>query len=149
MTLVNESEAKFWIHNKAPFDISIDEILKNGYHGFVYIITNVLNGRSYIGKKGFLFSKTKTVKGKKKRIKVESDWKSYYGSNSELQEDVIKQGKENFIREILHLCKTKSECSYREAKEQFDRGVLMSDKYYNSWIMVRVHKKHIKFELSC
>ena len=57
-------------------------------YGFVYLITNLENNRKYIGKKLFWFSKTKQVKGKKKRIKVPSDWQTYYGSSDELQKDV-------------------------------------------------------------
>lgn len=113
------------------------------YIGFVYLITNLTNNRKYIGKKNFYFSKTKQVKGKKKKFKVESDWKEYYGSNKELQTDVETLGPDNFKREILKLCKTKAEFSYYEAKYQFDNNVLISDEYYNSWIMCRIHKKHL------
>ena len=80
----------------------------------------------------------------KKKMKVSSDWKTYFGSNEELKGEVSKQGKENFTRIILHLCKSKGECGYLEAKEQFTKGVLESDNYYNTWIMVRVRKSHIK-----
>jgi len=84
------------------------------------------------------------VKGKKKKFKVISDWLSYYGSNTELQNDVQVHGKESFKREIIHLCKSKGECGYLEAKEQFDRCVLESQDYYNAWIMVKVRKTHIR-----
>jgi uncharacterized protein YycO len=120
-----------------------EELIGDSY-GFVYQITNLLTGRKYIGKKLFYFSKTKQVKGKKKKIKVPSDWKTYYGSSDELLKDVTASGEINFGREILHLCKTKGECSYLEAREQFDHRVMESDDYYNSWIMVRVRKTHIK-----
>ena len=104
----------------------------------------MVNGRQYIGKKFFYTSKTKQVKGKKKRFKISSDWQTYYGSSDILQKDVIIHGQANFKREILHLCKTKGECGYLEAKEQFVNGALETDDYYNSWIMVRVRKSHIK-----
>jgi len=120
-----------------------EEMIGDNY-GFVYQIVNEFSGKKYIGKKFFYSSKTKQVKGKKKRYKVSSDWKTYYGSNSVLNEDVTTIGVEKFTREILHLCKTKGECGYLEAKEQFVRGALESDLYYNSWIMVRVRKSHIK-----
>ena len=128
-----------WFYNGEYFD-TVGE-----YVGFVYIITNQLTNRKYIGKKNFYFSKTKQVKGKKKRFKVDSDWQTYYGSNKELAADVEKLGKENFKREILRLCKSKGEFSYFEAKYQFDYNVLESEEYYNSWIMCRVHKKHLTF----
>jgi len=114
------------------------------YYGFVYCITNLANDRKYIGKKFFYSSKTKQVKGKKKRYKVFSDWQTYYGSNEELKKDVIMHGQEQFKREIIYLCKSKGECGYLEAKEQFTKCALEGDEYYNSWIMVRVRKSHIK-----
>jgi len=112
-------------------------------YGFVYLITNEIDQKKYVGKKLFWSSKTKTVKKKKKRFKVESDWADYYGSNKELQEDVERLGADNFKREILRLCRSKGECSYYEAKLQFEKDVLTSDEYYNSWIMVKVHKNHL------
>jgi hypothetical protein len=129
-----------WTYNNLDFteDLIGDNI------GFVYEITNITNKRKYIGKKFFYFAKTKQVKGKKKRFKVPSDWQTYYGSNTELKNDVIMLGEENFSREILHLCKSKGECGYLEAKEQFNRCVMESEDYYNTWIMVRVRKSHIK-----
>ena len=120
--------------------------------GFVYLITNQLSGRMYIGKKLAKFSKTtyKTVKlkngsKKKKKIrsKIDSDWRDYYGSSPELTKDIVALGTENFRREILFYCKSKSECSYIEAREQFSRRVLESNDYYNGHIQVRVHGSHI------
>jgi len=114
--------------------------------GFVYIITNTTNDRQYIGKKLAKFSRTKPpLKGKKnkRRTKVESDWKDYYGSSDELNEDIVQLGKDNFKREILFYCYSKSELSYIEAREQFNYKVLESDKYYNGHIRVRVHGKGI------
>jgi Putative endonuclease segE, GIY-YIG domain len=122
------------------------------YIGFVYLITNKLTGRKYIGKKLAKFSKTsyKTVtlkNGKKKRkkirSKIDSDWRDYYGSSDLLNKDIKQLGKENFTREILFYCKTKAECSYVEAREQFSRRVLESTDYYNGHIQVRVHGSHI------
>jgi len=120
--------------------------------GFVYLITNVISGRKYIGKKLAKFSKTsvKTVtlkngtkKKKKIRSKVDSDWREYYGSSPNLQKDIDTLGTENFKREILYYCNSKAQCSYIEAREQFSRKVLESDDYYNGHIQVRVHGSHI------
>lgn len=128
--------------NGKPFELG--ELTHKEIYGFVYLITNTENGKQYIGKKFFWSSRTKSVKGKKKRLKVESDWKNYYGSNKTLVEEVSTKGTDLYTREILHLCKTKGECNYLEAKEQFARNVLIGEEYYNDWIMVKVHRSHIK-----
>jgi hypothetical protein len=121
--------------------------------GFVYLITNLVSGRKYIGKKLAKFSKTtyKVVKlkngnKKKKKIrsKIDSDWQTYYGSNDELNKDIQTLGQDNFKREILYYCNSKAQCSYIEAREQFRHQVLESDAYYNGQISVRVHGSHIK-----
>lgn len=90
-----------------------------------------------------MLPKTKTRK-RRKKVLVESDWRTYYGSNNHLNEDVEKQGAEMFHREILHMCKTKGECSYLEAKEQFDREVLLTDDYYNGIIQIRLGGNAVK-----
>ena len=128
------------------------ETLPEDCVGFIYFITNNISGRKYIGKKLAKFAKTSykvvklkngTKKKKKIRSKVDSDWQEYYGSNLELNADVLKLGKENFSREILFYCKSKSECSYIEAREQFNHKVLESNDWYNGHIQVRVHGSHI------
>ena len=111
--------------------------------GFVYMITHLKTGRKYIGKKFFTKSKTKQVKGKKKRSRVSSDWMTYWGSNKKLQEEVKENGVDQYIREILHLCKTRSECSYWETWEIFSRHALMHESYYNEWVSCRIRKDHL------
>jgi hypothetical protein len=128
------------------------EVLPEDCVGFVYLITNTISGRKYIGKKLAKFSKTtyKTVKlkngtKKKKKIrsKIDSDWQDYWGSSPNLQADIDTLGTDKFTREILYYCTSKAECSYVEAREQFTRKVLESDEYYNGHIQVRVHGSHI------
>ena len=135
-----------WIYNGRPFQPP-ENFSPEDYYGFVYIITNRATGRMYVGKKFFWKSKTLPITKKRKRrqrLKVESDWKTYFGSNKHLQEEVQIQGEEVYYREILHLCKTKGECAYMETKEQFDREVLLSDKYYNGIINCRIGSKSVK-----
>ena len=121
---------------------------KIGDHvGFVYLILDKSNGKKYIGKKLF-HSKKKLppLKGKtrKRTVVKESDWKDYFGSSEQVKALVEEHGRDNFYREILHLCKTKGEMSYLELKEQMDREVLLSDDYYNNIIQVRIHGSHVK-----
>lgn len=126
--------------NKAVNDMPDDVV------GFVYEITNTVDGRKYIGKKLARFKRSRPpLKGRKnkRRYNVDSDWKEYYGSSDELTADVNKLGKDKFKREILFFCRSKAELSYIEAREQFARKVLESNDYYNGHIRVRVHGKGI------
>jgi hypothetical protein len=135
------------------YDNQIVTELPENCVGFVYLITNTLTGRMYIGKKLAKFSKTTTrtvklkngtKKKKKIRSKIDSDWPTYYGSSPELTKDVTQLGTEKFRRDILFYCVSKAEMSYVEAREQFSRRVLESNDYYNGHIQVRVHGSHIK-----
>ena len=120
--------------------------------GFVYLITNLANNKKYIGKKLARFKVTKPpLKGRKnkRRSTKESDWKTYWGSSDHLNADVASLGEENFTREILHYCQSRGMLSYLEAKEQFDREVLLTDEYYNGIINVRVGSSKILQEHLC
>lgn len=131
-----------WYYNEKPFTEAPKE-----YHGFVYCITDLRNGKKYIGKKFFWKPKVlPPLKGKKnkRRSIVESDWQKYYGSNLEVKQLVEEYGPDNFKREILEFCATKGECSYMEAKLQFENDVLLRDDYYNEFIGCKIHSAHIK-----
>jgi hypothetical protein len=129
-----------WLYESKP----IDENSLEPYVGFVYCITNTVDNKKYIGKKLLKFKKSKTIKGKKKKFLIESDWKTYWGSNKQLHLDIEELGEEAFKREILKLCTSKGDCNYTEAKFQFENSVLETEKYYNDAIMVRVHRSHLK-----
>lgn len=129
-----------WLYNGRQ----VDESDLEGHIGFVYVIENKVDNRKYIGKKLLKFRRSKKVKGRNKKFLIDSDWKTYWGSNKSLQEDVREIGETGFKREILRLCVTRGEMSYYEAKYQFELGVLESDRWYNDAIMVKVHRSHIK-----
>lgn len=130
-----------WYYNDKVFDKTPEE-----YQGFVYMITNLSNNKKYVGKKFFWKPKTlPKTKTRKRRVKtrVESDWMSYYGSSVEVKQLVEENGSQSFKREILMLCKTKGECSYYEAKKQFEYDVLLNDEFYNEFIGCKIHSKHL------
>lgn len=128
-----------WLYNDKELT---DEDIK-GHYGFIYQIDNLIDGRSYIGRKYFTKAGTKQVKGKKRKTRKESDWKDYYGSSPRLLEDIEKLGRDNFKRSIIRLCKTRGETNYWEAKLQFKFEVLESDKYYNDNILVKFTRRNI------
>ena len=130
-----------WFYNNEP----INEIDLKQFPAFVYKITNLLDGRFYIGYKQTSFAKSKQVKGKKKRYQAESDWRDYWSSSEELKADVERLGADKFKREILYFCKSKSMASYLELREQIDRRVMENpDTNYNRMINARVSFNHIK-----
>ena len=133
-----------WTYN----NVVITELPKD-CEGFVYVITNLINNKKYVGKKLARFKTTKPpLKGKKNKRRgfKESDWRDYWGSSDHLNADVLTLGSDKFTREILHYCPSKGVLSYMEAKEQFDRRVLETDEYYNGIINVRVGSSKILTE---
>jgi hypothetical protein len=135
-----------WTFNGVTF--SSDDAkakIEEGFIGFIYLISDKSNGKMYVGKK-LLVGKRRLppLKGKtRKRVKiVESDWKTYHGSSELLQEEAKKRPCD-FFREILFFAKSKGELSYLEAKEQFDREVLLRDEYYNNFIGCKIHGAHV------
>ncbi len=133
-----------WIFEDKLFDP--EESFLEDYQGFVYIITELTTDKKYIGKKFFWKPKTLPVtKTRKRKVKTRaiSDWKKYYGSSQEVKTLVEEKGAENFKREILKLCRTKGECSYYEAKLQFEYDVLLREDFYNAFIGCKIHAKHL------
>lgn len=130
-----------WYMNDIEFTDAPDDI-----EGFVYVITDKRNDKKYVGKKKFWsVTRKPPLKGKtrKRVVRKESDWMKYYGSSELVNQLLVEHGEDNFYREIIHLCKTKGEMSYLEAKEQFDRNVLLNDEYYNEFIGCKIHSKHV------
>ena len=133
-----------WTYNGEPV-----HDLPETCEGFVYLITNLTNDKKYVGKKLARFKVTKPpLKGKKnkRRSTKESDWRTYWGSSDWLIEDVKELGEDQFTREILYYCQSRGMLSYLEAKEQFDREVLLTDEYYNGIINVRIGSSKVLLE---
>jgi len=130
-----------WRYSGEIFDS--DDI--KDYYGFVYLIECLENDRKYLGRK--YFWSFRTPKGKKRKVKNESDWKNYYGSCPELKEDIKKLGKNKFQRTILSLHKTLGKTNYEETRLLFLNNVLTEaledgcPKYYNSQILSRYYRK--------
>jgi hypothetical protein len=117
------------------------------YYGFIYRITNTVNGFDYVGRKYFkTIKKRPPLKGKKnkRRETVETDWKDYWGSSARLVEDMARLGKDKFTREIIHLCKSRGETNYMEAYYQFKEGVLLKENNYNGIIQIKLGKGSVK-----
>jgi hypothetical protein len=132
-----------WTYNGVPFES--EDI--NEYYGFIYRITNTVNGHDYVGRKYFkTIKKRPPLKGKKnkRRETVETDWKDYWGSSARLVEDMARLGKDKFTREIIHLCKSRGETNYMEAYYQFKEGVLLKENNYNGIIQIKLGKGSVK-----
>ena len=130
-----------WYYNDEVFNETPED-----YQGFVYEIMELDTGCRYIVKKNFWKPKTLPItKSRKRRVRTrtESDWKSYFGSSEKVNSLVESKGEKEFKRVILRLCKTKGEMSYFEAKLQFEKDVLLNDKYYNEFIGCKIHAKHL------
>ena len=134
-----------WLYNDKPFEDTPEE-----YQGFVYQITELDTGKKYIGKKFFWKPKILPInKTRKRRVRTrtESDWRTYYGSSKEVQLLVEDKGFDNYKTEILHLCKTKGECSYSELYHQMINHVLLKDEYYNEFVGAKIHSKHLSKDM--
>ena len=140
-----------WLYEGREWEVIEEDFVPEKMYGFVYEITNLFNGKKYIGKKFFWSQKTLPItktRKRRKKLKVESDWKDYYGSSKHLSLDVQQMGKEAFHRQILRICKTKGECAYFESKYQFEKDVLLDDKYYNGIINCRIGAPSVKHLIS-
>lgn len=129
-----------WIHLLEGYALESEGV--QNYYGMVYLLINKETKRKYIGKKFFWSKVTRSVKGKKKKVLVESDWKKYYGSNKQLKEE-LANGAE-FERYVVHLCETKTECAYWEMDYQIRCEALLTEEYYNQFIGGKINGKWLK-----
>lgn len=143
-----------WLYKDQVIN-DISEFPENTY-GFIYKITRTSDGKFYVGRKNLYSERTKaltkkelsehTGKGKKptkKKVVSESDWQTYYGSNTNLKADMKEQGKDVFKREILHLCTHKKQMTYQEIRYQILEGCLESDNCYVDNVLGKFWRKDI------
>ena len=141
-----------WLYENKVIEKTED--FPEGTFGYVYRITNLVNGKSYIGKKQLL-SKINKKLGKKeiaalptqrgrtpstKLIISESNWLTYWGSCKPLLNDVKSLGEDKFKREILTICKTKKQLTYYEVMHQVKEDVLFIESY-NDNILAKFHRR--------
>ena len=133
-----------WYYKNEPFLITPEDKV-----GFVYLITNSITGRKYIGKKSFWSKVTKPpLKGKKQKrhSRKESDWKKYCSSSNYLLDDIEEYGVEYFAFEILTMHTNKTELNFTELKIQIYWDVLDATyedgtrTFYNENINLRIYK---------
>lgn len=141
--LTQSSYENPWIHLLEGWALESEHV--QPYYGMVYLLINKETKRKYIGKKFFWSKVTRSVKGKKKKVLVESDWKKYYGSNKELKEE-LANGAE-FERYVVHLCESKTECAYWEMDYQIRCEALLTEEYYNQFIGGKINGKWLKRNL--
>jgi len=134
-----------------------DRFEPENYYGFVYKITNLKTGKFYIGKKSFYHNKKhkltkkqlteQTGRGRKpthETIQVESDWKTYWGSNKQLIADIKELGEDKFDCTILKLCKTKKQLTYWEMHHQcLSQCIVSYDLSYNDNILGKFFPKDL------
>ena len=132
-----------WTYNGKDF--TSDDI--NDYYGFIYRITNMVNGHDYVGRKYFRTKrKLKPLKGRtNKRHRInETDWEDYYGSSKRLLADIEELGEDNFKREILELCTTRGNTNYAELVWQVKEEVLLREDSYNGIIAIKIGVGSVK-----
>lgn len=150
-----------WSYNGRTIS-SIDDfndIVKEPY-GFVYLLklyepnTGKLKFQ-YIGKKNLYTQRTKIATKKEleelpksefsrrrrkgkiqyyRTIKKESDWKNYYSSNDFIRKNAKRF---NIEREILRVCETDSDLSYREAQQIICCDAMDDSTYLNNGVSIR------------
>ena len=142
-----------WLYQNKEV-LSLEDLPQDTY-GFIYIVTHLPSGKSYIGKKSLFHNVKKkltkkqlaeqTGRGRKPTTEViqkESDWKTYYGSAKPIL-DLIKEGKQKeFTREILQLVPNKKLLTYYECKYLFMLGVIEhSESYFNDNILGKFYSR--------
>ena len=149
-----------WLYNeKELYECDIPD----NVFGFVYRITHIPTKKFYIGKKQMFSTLTKKI-GKreletirqgrkdsgvsgrlpvKKKVIKESDWKSYFGSNSWIKSKISEGYQSEFVREIIKFCISKKQLTYWELVYQIKYDVLNNELSLNDNILGKFFRKDI------
>ena len=143
-----------WKYNELVIS-DINEIPDEAF-GFVYEVVHLPSNKRYIGRKQLISTTTKALgkkelaqltdkrASKKKKVKKESDWKTYYGSHSEIKQLIQEGRQEEFERNILEFAFSPKHLTYLETKYLFSLGVLENEsQYFNDNILGKFFRKDI------
>lgn len=83
-------------------------------YGFIYLTTNLVNGKKYIGKKKFV-----------------GNWRTYLGSGVLISRAIKKYGRENFHRDIIHIAFSEQELNALEKQCIANHNACEDRNYYN------------------
>ena len=134
-----------WIYKDKEYS-KFEEFEDPKVIGFIYMITQISTNKKYIGRKMFMDTRTKTIKGKKKKIKTENDWSDYWSSSDTIKELVKEVGEQDFKKEILTLVYSKGMMTYLEEFALYYVGSLESDEWFNNNIRSKVYRSWVKPE---
>lgn len=133
-----------WMFKGKEFE---SEDIKKDYFSFIYLITDNKNNKKYIGQKMFFTKKPVTKNKITKKVKVESDWKTYFSSSETIKQLVKEEGTQDLKREIIYICFSKGQANYLETKLQIELGCLENANiWYNGIVNCKVHHTHVKMD---
>lgn len=132
-----------WFYEDKPIE-KIEDIPVEKAIGFIYIITQLSTGKRYLGKKLLTKSSRKTINGKTKKTRTESDWKTYWSSSPKVKELVKEVGEHDFRRDIIQFVTSKGSLAYNEELALYMLGALETDKWFNDNIRAKVYRSWCK-----
>lgn len=85
-------------------------------YGYVYITTNLINGKRYIGQSSY-------------KRKINHD--CYLGSGKAIKKAIVKYGRENFSREVVFIAETREELTSKEIELISQYNAVEDPSWYN------------------
>tara|TARA_R110001592_G_scaffold122912_1_gene330187 strand:- start:48 stop:467 length:420 start_codon:yes stop_codon:yes gene_type:complete len=133
-----------WLYKEKVIN-GIEDMPKNSF-GFIYEVCYTPTNEKYLGKKVLQFNKKlPPLKGfkRKRKVIVESDWKTYYGSHQKIKTLLKENKQDNFKRNILEFSFNKKHLTYLETKYLFCNHVLENTEYINDNILGKFFRKDL------